>query len=207
MAQVSARAPHLIFMPSRMSHPHSNQMNRWPQRDGKPYLCCAFLGPQGHEDDEESQETLKNARSKLERSLAPNGITKVFAKSEIASEKTPNKIYGCIGESHESTRHRVESSQPKNHEDHIASKECTSMSHYNLVHKFIPMAQAMKIPDAKAAVDKEWNKLEKVHFATLMNICHLQNAELEPKLQKYKGRVVLRGDIVKRQLWSLRSFC
>ena len=30
-----------------------------------------------------------------------------------------------------------------------------------------------------------------------MDICHLQNAELEPKLQKYKGRVVLRGDIVK----------
>ena len=29
------------------SHPHSNQMNRWPQRDGKPYLCCAFFGPQG----------------------------------------------------------------------------------------------------------------------------------------------------------------
>ena len=27
--------------------------------------------------------------------------------------------------------------------------------HYNLVHKFIPMPQAMKIPDAKAAVDKE----------------------------------------------------
>ena len=37
----------------------------------------------------------------------------------------------------------------------------------------------------------------KVHFATLMDICHLKNAELEPKLQKYKGRVVLRGDIVK----------
>ena len=37
----------------------------------------------------------------------------------------------------------------------------------------------------------------KVHFATLLDICHLKNAELEPKLQKYKGRVVLRGDIVK----------
>ena len=84
------------------------------------------------------------------------------------------------------------------------------------------MPPAMKIPDAKAAVDKEWKKLEtiparrlekvrskkeiilgaqrdkkKVHFATLMNICHAENAELEPKLQKYKGRVVLRGDIVK----------
>ena len=30
-----------------------------------------------------------------------------------------------------------------------------------------------------------------------MDLCHLKNAELEPKLQKYKGRVVLRGDIVK----------
>ena len=30
-----------------------------------------------------------------------------------------------------------------------------------------------------------------------MDICHLKNAELEPKCQKYNGRVVLRGDIVK----------
>ena len=36
-----------------------------------------------------------------------------------------------------------------------------------------------------------------VHFPTLMDICHLKNAELEPKYQKYKGRVVLRGDTVK----------
>ena len=36
-----------------------------------------------------------------------------------------------------------------------------------------------------------------VHFASLMDICHLKNAELEAKHQKYKGRVVLRGDIVK----------
>ena len=30
----------------------------------------------------------------------------------------------------------------------------TSMTHCNLAHKFSPMPQAMKIPDAKAAVDK-----------------------------------------------------
>ena len=97
------------------------------------------------------------------------------------------------------------------------------MTHYNLVHKFIPEPQAMKILDAKAALDKEWKKLEtipawqlekvkskkevileaqrdkkkKVHFATLRDMCHLKNAELEPRLQKYKGRGVLRGDIVK----------
>ena len=111
---------------------------------------------------------------------------------------------------------------PHNHEDHIAGKGENSLQHYNLVHKFIPMPQALKIPGAKAAVDKEWEKLEKisawnltkvkckkqvideartsgatVHFASLMDICHLKNAELEAKHQKYKGRVVLRGDIVK----------
>ena len=37
----------------------------------------------------------------------------------------------------------------------------------------------------------------KVHFASLMDICHLKNAELEAKHQKYKGRIVLWGDIVK----------
>ena len=68
----------------------------------------------------------------------------------------------------------------------------------------MPMPQAMKIPATKAAVDKEWEKLEKipawdltkvrsksevideartkvakVHVASLMDICHLKNAELE----------------------------
>ena len=40
-------------------------------------------------------------------------------------------------------------------------------------------------------------KEKKVDFATLMDICHHKNVELEPKHQKYKRRVVLRGDIVK----------
>ena len=78
------------------------------------------------------------------------------------------------------------------------------------------MPQAMKIPSAKAEVDKEWEKLEKilawdmtkvrkkseviseartkgikVHFPSLMDICHLKNAELETKHQKHKSRVVL----------------
>ena len=96
-----------------------------------------------------------------------------------------------------------------------------TLHHDNLVHKLIPMLQAMKIRAAKEAVDKAWRKLEnisawnlakirsksevieaghkgvKVHFASLMDICHLKNSELEKKHQKYKGRVVLRGDNVK----------
>ena len=76
----------------------------------------------------------------------------------------------------------------------------------------IPMPQALKIPAAKGAVDKEWRKLKKisawnltkvkskkkvideartkgveVHFASLMDMCHLKNAEFggkAPKIQR-----------------------
>ena len=41
-------------------------------------------------------------------------------------------------------------------------KHSNSLIHYNLVRKFIPMIQAMKIPDAKAAAKKEREKLEKI---------------------------------------------
>ena len=41
-----------------------------------------------------------------------------------------------------------------------------------------------------------------------MDICHLKNAELEPKYQKYEGpvKVVLRGDIVKHDSGSYAVF-
>ena len=59
-------------------------------------------------------------------------------------------MYGCTVESHESTKQRTESSQSKFHEDRIAVKVFTSMTHYNSVHKFVPMHPTMKILDAKA---------------------------------------------------------
>ena len=70
------------------------------------------------------------------------------------------------------------------------------------------MLQAMKWPDAKAAMEKEWDKLEKilawqltklrnkneviaearnegrtVQFASLMDLCHLKKSELETQFQ------------------------
>ena len=47
------------------------------------------------------------------------------------------------------------------------------------------MPQALKIPDAKAAVEKEWENSKINSIASLIDICHLKNAELEPKFQKY----------------------
>ena len=45
--------------------------------------------------------------------------------------------------------------------------------------------------------EEGWKK--QFHFANLMDLCHLKNAEFAKKknIQKYKGRVVLRGDKVK----------
>ena len=77
-----------------------------------------------------------------------------------ASNKIQTKLV-CILEADESTRMRMGNSIPHHHEDHIAGKGENSLQHYNLVHKFIPMPQAMKIPAAKAAVDKEWKNWRK----------------------------------------------
>ena len=49
----------------------------------------------------------------------------------------------------------------------------------------------------KEVIDEARTKGGKVHFASLMDMCLLKNADLGAKHQKYKGRVVLRGDIVK----------
>ena len=89
----------------------------------------------------------------------------------------------------------------------------------------------MKILAAKAAVDKEWEKLEKisawnltkvkskkkvideartsgatVHFASLMDICHLKNAELEAKAPKIQRSSCTPRDIVKDDSGSYAVF-
>ena len=88
-----------------------------------------------------------------------------------------------------------------------------------------------KFLQQRQAVDKEWETLEKisawnltkvrskkrwsmkartkgakVHFASLMDICHLKKCWIGDKAPKNtKGRVVLRGDIVKDDSGVLRS--
>ena len=59
------------------------------------------------------------------------------------SDKLPKTKHACIVEAHESTRQRVESSLPKDHEDHIAGRGYNSVTHYKMVHKSIPTPQAM----------------------------------------------------------------
>ena len=109
-----------------------------------------FIDP----EDKDFAEIIKNARKKLElptavampctRTKSRNGVA-CHPKDDHKSELT------CILEAGESKRLRMEGVAPRIHEDHIAAKGDTSLHHYNLIHKFIPMPQAMKIPAAKAA--------------------------------------------------------
>ena len=68
----------------------------------------------------------------------------------------------CIVEADESTRKRMEGTLRKDHEDHIEGKRTSSLNHYNFVHKFFFLPQAMKILAAKEAVDRKQEKLEKI---------------------------------------------
>ena len=61
-----------------------------------------------------------------------------------------------------SARQRAESLQSQKNGDHVAGEGFTFLTHYNWVHKFFSIPQAMKISDAKVAVGKEWKKLETI---------------------------------------------
>ena len=124
--------------------------------DEKPKLDNArglrgiyFIDP----EDKEFKETIKNARKKLETPMAPAMPCKTSKNSHHGvtrgkSNEIKSKL-ACILEASESTRLRMGESLPNYHEDHIAGKGDNSLQHY---------PQALKIPAAKAAVDKEWEK-------------------------------------------------
>ena len=63
-----------------------------------------------------------------------------------------------------------------------------------------------KVRSKKEVIDEARTSGAKVHFASLMDICHLENSELEAKYQNYQCRVVLRGDIVKDHSGSFAVF-
>jgi hypothetical protein len=122
-------------------------------------------------------------------------------------------------------------SQPRPHQEHMSSKGHVSEEWYSFVHTPVPIPKAFKIPEAKAALEKEWSKLENrrawdaskvksraeviarakslgrpVHFGSLMDLCHVENSQLGKEFWTYKGRVVFRGDIVKDEYGQYAAF-
>ena len=108
---------------------------------------------------------MKGARRKLEVPMPTATPSKIPIKSSGKTYRNIRKRktkYACVVDADESTRPRLGGAGHKPHQDHITAKGTNSTTHDSLVHKFIPMPQALKIPDAKAAVENEWEKLEKI---------------------------------------------
>ena len=141
---------------------------------------------------ENTKKLSKHARSKLDRPQATampwkketRTCNRKLAADLTASHNFPKTVYGCTVESHESTRQRVQPSLPKKNEDHIAGEGLTLMTHYNLVHKFIPM-QLEKVKSKKEAIIEAQRDKQEVHFA--LSKQHMSPQERGVGNQKYRS--------------------
>ena len=126
-----------------------------------------FIDP----EDTEFKETIKNARKKLETSVDPAMPCKIMkncgsgASNKIKKKKEKQNLrvfwkltnpQECVWE----IRYRIIMKTI------LQEKGESSLQHYNLVYKFILMPQAMKIPAAKEAVDKEWENWRRFRRGT-----------------------------------------
>ena len=175
--------------------------------------------------DKESKETIKNARKKLETPMAPAMPCKISKNNKKCGNGEFNKVkskIACILEASEATRLRMGESLPTHNEDQYCRKErqfTTALQFgaqiysYASSHEKFPQQRQQwtrngknwknsawsltKVRSKKEVIDEARTSGATVHLASLMDICHLKKAELEAKHQGYKGRVVLRGDVVK----------
>ena len=85
----------------------------------------------------------------------------------------------------ESTRTCNGTTEPRDQDHRIAEKGFNSLSHCNLVHKLISLIQVMKIPHEEAAVDKEWEKLEKLERLPAWQVTKF-NSKKEGSLKTHK---------------------
>ena len=106
----------------------------------------------------------------METPVAPAMPCKISKKNKHGETRSKTDDFksklACILEASESTRMRMEESPPKYHEDHVAGKGDNSPQHYNLIPKFVPMPQAMKIPAAKQQWIKNGRNLKRFRRGT-----------------------------------------
>ena len=171
--QLTSRPDHLWpeLWKSMGKHAKLKEKQKWSNEklhleNARKLRGVYFIDP----EDKEFKETIKNARKKLETSVAPAMPCKIMKNCGSGGSNIIKTKLACILEADESTRMRMGNPMPHYHQDHIAGKGENSLQHYNLVRKFIPMPQAVKIPAAKAAVDKEWGKLEKISVWNLTKV-------------------------------------
>ena len=100
------------------------------------------MGSIFHEDEEFKETKIKNARKKLETSVAPSMPCKNMKNcGSGASNKIQTKL-ACILEADEPTRMRMGNSIPQNHEDTLQEKV---RIHYSITIWFISLFLCLKL--------------------------------------------------------------
>ena len=155
-------------------HRNAKKKQKWaiekPKLDNARRLRgIFFIEP----DEKNSKRTMKNARRKLEILMPgamPCGLQIHQHKETCGTVGQHNTKYACVVEADESMSIRMDGSQSKNHEDHIAEKGMNSSSHHNLVHKFIPMLESHENTRCESSSGERMGKLEKIQAWQLTNL-------------------------------------
>ena len=119
---------------------------------------------------------------------------------------------------------------PRPHDEHVAPKGASSEEWFGLVHTPIDIPKALTIPEARAALEKEWAKLvnpkrpawdvtrvrpkaeviaesertgKPVHFGSLRDLCHIKNSQLGKKIGLIRAASFLEATSSKTKLANL----
>ena len=206
--QLTSRPDHLWpeLWESMGKHAKLKEKQKWSHE--KPHLDNArklrgiyFIDP----DDKEFQETIKNARKKLETRVAPAMPCKIIQSNKncgsVASNKIKTKL-ACILEASESTRLRMGESLPNHHDDHIAGKRDNSNTPAVLslgksfaIETDIPMNGSMVKNHISLKTGFEYNVILKTSYQSWFQACQrvrppLLISQLQGHFQDRRGIVL-----------------
>ena len=160
--QLTSRPDHLWpeLWKSMGKHAKLKEKQKWAEEkihldNARKLRGIYFIDP----EDTEFKETIKNARKKLETSVAPAMPCKIMKNcGSGASNKIQSKL-ACVLEAAESTRMRMGNSIPSNHEDHIAEKGENSLQHLQFGSQVYSYASSYEDSSSKSSGGQGMGKI------------------------------------------------
>ena len=207
---------------------HSTLATLANSKRGESRLMFPLIEDLPSDDPEVTSNTTKDAQLIFGAWALQEGMTiKEYMKKRLIDRSTPHLAMPISSEECEDV-HRE-----KDGGDTVIA-DSIKLEHH--LHNYLGVVQnfkideAMKIPEAKNALDTEWTRLIKetfdwknprgyrdvqreaeaanmsIHFAQLLQLIGLKHSELDKKFQKWKGRVVIKGDQMKDQAYQAAIF-
>jgi hypothetical protein len=164
--------------------------------------------------EEEEDYHLKLAQAKAMNPLPPASAMptmRYLMPGTLANPQKPNRWRkNTLTSSQDASATELTPTQ-RTHQDHFQTAGFQSESFYAMVHKPIPIEQALRIPEAVKAIKSEWDDLDSkpafdydavqpksviqaraqsskrpTHFGSVMVLCHLKNSGIgahSPEIQ------------------------